>query len=60
MLLTKAKAYPFSAHAIPCFRHVDEIKPSKWANSEPHRVPAEALTTEADVAEDIDENKEVK
>ncbi|TQD91637.1 hypothetical protein C1H46_022820 [Malus baccata] len=37
-----------------------EIKPSKWANSEPHRVPAAALTAEADVAEDVDENKEVK
>ncbi|CAN6697032.1 unnamed protein product [Malus baccata var. baccata] len=37
-----------------------EIKPSNWANSEPHRVPAAALTAEADVAEDVDENKEVK
>ncbi|CAN6561781.1 unnamed protein product [Malus baccata var. baccata] len=37
-----------------------EIKPSKWANSEPHRVPAAALTAEAEVAEDVDENEEVK
>ncbi|KAM1285709.1 hypothetical protein EV1_028260 [Malus domestica] len=37
-----------------------EIKPSKCANSEPQRVPAAALTAEAEVSEDVDENEEVK
>ncbi|CAN6567247.1 unnamed protein product [Malus baccata var. baccata] len=37
-----------------------EREPSKWSNSEPHRVAAAALTAEAEVEEDVDEKEGVK